>query len=162
MMLTEAEMLSSCSLLCCSSLSEESFKGHFTKKQQIYKTKQIALALVGLVALNNPDLAVTLFSELLLADSMLFGLCRVTRALSLGREVAAEFFKCHCERRQHQGRAGNYPGAPDPLGFQRFTVWQLVCDNLMKENVFALMQPEVVRTLRFPLHFKLMLRVSSV
>lgn len=27
--------------------------------------------------------------------SMFFGLCRVTRAQSLGRDVAAEFFKCH-------------------------------------------------------------------
>lgn len=64
---------------------------------------QIVLVLVGLVTLNNADLIVTL--ELLLAeeevpmktDSVFFGLCRVTRALSLGKEVAAEFFKCHCE-----------------------------------------------------------------
>lgn len=82
--------------------------------------------------------------ELLLSDSLLFGLCRVTRALSLGKEVAAECFKCHCEQRQRQGKAGNHPWATDPLWFQRLTVWQLV--SIFKLPLLALIKPGVLNT----------------
>lgn len=53
-------------------------------------------------------------------DSMFFGLCRETTVLSLEKEVAAEFFKCHCEQRQDQGKAGIYPGPQTLRGSKGF------------------------------------------